>query len=134
MAENNHPYPWMAMERYDRENVLLDDFTPMLTPESNLDVTSPRSNKLSTSNHVSLDSRHWSPSSGGLRSGLCLYVIALKYGIAYTMCTHCAYGSAAGSFVYDVTTHSVCSLNECIAHAGISGGRYGSSLPSTCST
>ncbi|GJZ35839.1 putative ribonuclease H-like domain-containing protein [Tanacetum coccineum] len=57
----------MAMKRYDRENVLLDDFTPMLTPESNADVTSLRSNNLSTSNHVSLDSRHWSPSSGGLR-------------------------------------------------------------------
>ncbi|GJR38799.1 hypothetical protein Tco_1214483 [Tanacetum coccineum] len=57
LAENNHPYPWVAMERYDRENVVLDDFTPMLTPESNSDVTSPRSNNLSTSNHVSLDSR-----------------------------------------------------------------------------
>nr|GEX30166.1 reverse transcriptase domain-containing protein [Tanacetum cinerariifolium] len=70
------------------KDVLLDDFTLMLTPKSNSDVTSPRSNNLSTSNHVSLDSRHWSPSSGGLRSGLCLYVIALKYGIAYTMCIH----------------------------------------------
>nr|GEV83696.1 hypothetical protein [Tanacetum cinerariifolium] len=55
------------------EQVVLDDFTPMVTLESNSDVTSPRSNNLSTSNHVSLDSRHWSPSSGGLRLGLCLY-------------------------------------------------------------
>ncbi|GJS67792.1 plant PDR ABC transporter associated protein, partial [Tanacetum coccineum] len=42
LAENNHPYPWVAMERYDRENVVLDDFTPMLTLESNSDMTSPR--------------------------------------------------------------------------------------------
>ncbi|GJX52346.1 hypothetical protein Tco_0280715 [Tanacetum coccineum] len=54
-------------------DVVLDDFTPMLTLESNSDVTSRRSNNLSTSNYVSLDSRHWSPSSDGLRSGLCLY-------------------------------------------------------------
>ncbi|GJU33573.1 hypothetical protein Tco_1181927, partial [Tanacetum coccineum] len=66
LAENNHPYPWVAMERYDSENVALGDFTPMLTLESNSNVTSPRSNNLSTSNHASLDSRHWSPSSGGL--------------------------------------------------------------------
>ncbi|GKA86456.1 hypothetical protein Tco_0808167 [Tanacetum coccineum] len=82
LAENNHLYPWVAMERNDRENVVLDDFTPMLTLESNSNVTSPRSNNLSTSNHASLDSRHWSPSSGGLRSGLCLYVISLRvFGI-----------------------------------------------------
>nr|GEV93631.1 hypothetical protein [Tanacetum cinerariifolium] len=48
-------------------DVVLDDFNPMLTLESNSDVMSPRSNNLSTSNHVSLDSRHWSPSSRGLR-------------------------------------------------------------------
>ncbi|GJW44332.1 hypothetical protein Tco_0073131 [Tanacetum coccineum] len=61
------------MEWYDRENVVLDDFSPMVTLESHSNVTSPRSKNLSTSNHVSLDSRHWNPSSGSLRSGLCLY-------------------------------------------------------------
>nr|GEX57657.1 reverse transcriptase domain-containing protein [Tanacetum cinerariifolium] len=86
-------YNGLTLRHHDTINVaagdvLLDDFTLMPTPKSNSDVTSPRSNNLSTSNHVSLDSRHWSPSSGDLRSGLCLYVIALKYGIAYTMCTH----------------------------------------------
>nr|GFB69475.1 hypothetical protein [Tanacetum cinerariifolium] len=28
-----------------------------------------------------------------------------------------AYGSAAGNFVYDVTTHNVCSSNECTMRA-----------------
>ncbi|GJY82127.1 hypothetical protein Tco_0494878, partial [Tanacetum coccineum] len=58
------------------KNVLLDDFllaenfpnsdSPMLTPKSNSVVTSLRSNNLSSFNLVSLDSKHRSPSSGGL--------------------------------------------------------------------
>lgn len=61
-------------------DVLLDDFliaenlpdsdSPMLTPESNSNVTSPRSNSLSPFTPMSPDSRPGSPSSGGLRSGL----------------------------------------------------------------
>ncbi|GJT48108.1 hypothetical protein Tco_0974265 [Tanacetum coccineum] len=58
-----------GLKRLESDNdVVLDYFTLMVTLESNSDVTSPRSNNLSTSNHVSLDSRHWIPSSGGLRA------------------------------------------------------------------
>ncbi|GJY03640.1 hypothetical protein Tco_0369580, partial [Tanacetum coccineum] len=106
--------------------VLLDDFTPMLTPKSNADVSSLRSNNLSTSNHVSLDSRHWSPSSGGLRFDTLIFTsmmfLALNVhatGHFYRQCwcnerilivwaytgSRCAYGSTAGSFVSVLRTN-----------------------------
>nr|GEX73138.1 retrovirus-related Pol polyprotein from transposon TNT 1-94 [Tanacetum cinerariifolium] len=74
------------MERYDRENVVLDDFTPMLTLEINSDMMSPRSNNLSTYNHVSLDSRHWSPSSGGLRVIVAILMVFERVNDIFISC------------------------------------------------
>ncbi|GJT31905.1 hypothetical protein Tco_0922324 [Tanacetum coccineum] len=116
-----------GLKRLESDNdVVLDYFTLMVTLESNSDVTSPRSNNLSTSNHVSLDSRHWIPSSGGLRFDTLIFAsmmfLALNVhatGHFYRQCwcnerilivwaytgSRCAYGSAAGSFVFVLRTN-----------------------------